>query len=95
MFSNPYVFQYTDYLFKLPVVEELFTVGDAILRNQAIIQFGVDGVNTTLGADKWVAKILCGTLAGSGGGIWIGRWKQKTKIMNVQVPQGTCFERVQ
>lgn len=73
MFSNPYLFQYTDYLFKLPVVEDLFTVADSILRNQAIIQFGVDGVNKTLGTDKWVAKILCGTLSGSGGGIWIGK----------------------
>lgn len=74
MFSNPYVFQIVDYLFSIPFVEHLFTLSDSILRAMAMTQNGVDGVTAhpALGADKIVAKILCGTLGGCGGGLWIG-----------------------
>ncbi|KAI9490224.1 hypothetical protein BDB00DRAFT_562903 [Zychaea mexicana] len=71
MFSNSFVYPLFNLIFSLPFVEEAFTVADAILRNAAIVNFGVLGVNSTLGEDKYIAKILCGTLAGSGGGFWI------------------------
>ncbi|KAG2223423.1 hypothetical protein INT45_001729 [Circinella minor] len=71
MFSNSFVYPFFHFIFSLPLVEELFTVADGILRNAAIVNFGVLGVDSILGADKFVAKILCGTLAGSGGGFWI------------------------
>lgn len=75
MFSNPYVYQVVDFLFSIPVVEHVFTLSDSILRALAMIQVGVEGVssNPALGADKFVAKVLCGTLAGCGGGLWIGK----------------------
>lgn len=73
MFSNPYFFQFLEYLFAIPVVEQLFTVADGILRNMSIVSNGVDGVAASIGADKWVAQVLCGTLAGCGGGLWIGK----------------------
>lgn len=77
MFSNPYVYQVVDFLFSIPVVEHVFTLSDSILRALAMIQVGVEGVsaNPALGADKFVAKVLCGTLAGCGGGLWIGKYR--------------------
>jgi hypothetical protein len=79
MFSNPYVYQVVDFLFSVPVVEHVFTLSDSILRALAMIQVGVEGVssNPALGADKFVAKVLCGTLAGCGGGLWIGKLSKK------------------
>ncbi|KAI9244554.1 hypothetical protein BDA99DRAFT_448363 [Phascolomyces articulosus] len=71
MFSNSFVYPFFHIIFSLPLIEEVFTIADAILRNAAIVNFGVMGVDTTLGQDKYVAKVLCGTLAGSGGGFWI------------------------
>ncbi|KAI8146627.1 hypothetical protein BJV82DRAFT_392629 [Fennellomyces sp. T-0311] len=80
MFSNAYVYPVLDYLFSLPIIEVTFTLADAILRNWAIINIGVLGVDSTLGADKIAAKLLCGTLAGSGGGFWIGKTRSKDDI---------------
>ena len=77
MFSNAYVYPVLDYLLSHPLVEVAFTLADAILRNWAIIHIGVLGVDSTLGADKLVAKLVCGTLAGSGGGFWIGNNNKK------------------
>lgn len=76
MFSNPYVYQVVDYLFSVPLVEHMFTLSDSILRTMAMIESGVEGVgsNPALGPDKIVAKVLCGTLAGCGGGLWIGKY---------------------
>ncbi|KAI8047814.1 uncharacterized protein B0P05DRAFT_481252 [Gilbertella persicaria] len=75
MASNPYVYQIVDFLFSVPLVEHIFTLSDSILRALAMVQSGIEGVtaNPDLGADKIVAKILCGTLAGCGGGLWIGK----------------------
>ncbi|KAL0093140.1 hypothetical protein F4703DRAFT_1827648 [Phycomyces blakesleeanus] len=74
MNSSPYVYQLTDALFNLPMVSNLFTLSNGVLRNAAICQLGVNGVSTnpSLGPDKWVAQIICGTLAGCGGALWIG-----------------------
>lgn len=76
MFSNPYVYQLVDFLFSVPIVEHIFTLSDSVLRALAMIEVGIDGVNSNpaLGPDKFVAKILCGTLAGCGGGLWIGKF---------------------
>jgi hypothetical protein len=75
MFSNPYVYQVVDYLFSVPVVEHIFTLSDSVLRASAMTQGGIEGVNDNpaLGFDKFVAKVICGTLGGCGGGIWIGK----------------------
>lgn len=75
MFSNPYVYQVVDFLINIPVVEHIFTVSDSILRTLAMVQVGIEGVNSNpnLGPTKFVAKVLCGTLAGCGGGLWIGK----------------------
>jgi uncharacterized membrane protein YeiH len=75
MFSNQFVYQVVDFLFSVPVIEHVFTVSDSILRAMAMFQFGIEGVNSNpaLGADKFVAKIICGTLAGCGGGLWVGK----------------------
>jgi hypothetical protein len=85
MFSNPYVYQVVDYLFSVPVVEHIFTLSDSILRASAMTQGGIEGVNDNpaLGFDKFVAKVICGTLGGCGGGIWIG--KDKTNMVYVRV----------
>lgn len=78
MFAHPKVYEYTRVLFSYPLVEETFHVVDGILRNTAIVSFGVDGTAALLGSDKWVAQIICGTLAGCGGGIWMGNnWNQQ------------------
>ncbi|CDH52884.1 hypothetical protein RO3G_16174 [Lichtheimia corymbifera JMRC:FSU:9682] len=71
MFAHTFVYEAFKFLFSIPLVEEVFTVVDAILRNIAIVRFGVDGVDDALGPGKWVAKLICGTLAGAGGGFWI------------------------
>ncbi|KAI7864751.1 hypothetical protein BDF14DRAFT_1731627 [Spinellus fusiger] len=75
MNSNPYVYQLTDVMFTMPMVSHLFRVSDGVLRNKSICQLGVQGVSNhpSLGADKWVAQIVCGTLAGCGGALWIGK----------------------
>ncbi|KAI8993229.1 hypothetical protein BDB01DRAFT_716555 [Pilobolus umbonatus] len=75
MFSNPYVYQFIDMLFSIPGLEHVFTLSDSVLRANAMIQNGIDGVitNPDLGQDKIIAKIICGTLAGCGGAIWIGK----------------------
>lgn len=87
MFSNPYVYQLVEFLFSVPVVEHIFTLSDSVLRALAMIQVGIDGVslNPALGPDKFVAKILCGTLAGCGGGLWIGKFIDKIRKMCVCV----------
>lgn len=76
MFSNQYVYQVVDFLFSVPVVEQVFTLSDSILRALAMFQLGVEGVNSNpdLGANKFIAKIICGTLAGCGGGLWVGKF---------------------
>ncbi|RCH79472.1 hypothetical protein CU097_000459, partial [Rhizopus azygosporus] len=77
MFSGSYGYQVIDFLFNIPAIEHLFTLSDSILRALSMCQHGVDGVgsNPALGADKYVAKILCGTLAGCGGGLWIDAFR--------------------
>jgi hypothetical protein len=74
-------------LLKVPAVEEFLTLADGILRNTAITQIGIEGValNPLLGNDKWVAKLICGTLAGCGGGFWIGKKKVLCMISINQV----------
>ncbi|KAG0778509.1 hypothetical protein G6F57_011391 [Rhizopus arrhizus] len=76
MFSNSYAYQMMDFLFNIPFVEHMFTLSDSILRTLAMCQNGIDGTtfNPDLGPDKYIAKILCGTLAGCGGGLWIGNY---------------------
>ncbi|ORZ25809.1 hypothetical protein BCR42DRAFT_315983 [Absidia repens] len=77
MFSNPYAYPLVDYLFSIPAVEQVLTLSDGILRNFAVTKIGIEGValNPLLGGDKWVAKLICGTLAGCGSGFWIGQYK--------------------
>ncbi|KAI8352455.1 hypothetical protein EDC96DRAFT_517995 [Choanephora cucurbitarum] len=76
MFSNTMFYQTIDFLFSIPLVEHIFTLSDSILRTLAMVQSGIEGVNHNpgLGQDKIVAKIICGTLAGCGGGLWIGKF---------------------
>lgn len=76
MFSNSYAYQMMGFLFNIPFVEHMFTLSDSILRTLAMCQNGIDGItfNPDLGPDKYIAKILCGTLAGCGGGLWIGNY---------------------
>lgn len=81
MFAHTFVYEAFKFLFSIPLVEEVFTVVDAILRNIAIVRFGVDGVDGALGPGKWVAKLICGTLAGAGGGFWIGKQSKQCKSM--------------
>lgn len=66
------MYQAVDALFHVPLVEEAFTIVDGILRNMAIVQFGIHGVTQSLGPDKWMAQVICGTLTGCGGAFWIG-----------------------
>ncbi|GAN07030.1 hypothetical protein MAM1_0145c06520 [Mucor ambiguus] len=89
MFSNPYVYQVVDFLFSIPVVEHVFTLSDSILRALAMIQVGVEGVsaNPALGADKFVAKVLCGTLAGCGGGLWIDAFRLNQPNWSFSTPR--------
>ncbi|KAI8984627.1 hypothetical protein BDF20DRAFT_911704 [Mycotypha africana] len=89
MFSNPYVYQVIDFLFSIPAIEHMFTLSDSILRAFAMIQTGVEGVasNPALGTDKLVAKILCGTLAGCGGGLWIDAFQLNQPIWTFSTPR--------
>ncbi|ORZ19724.1 hypothetical protein BCR42DRAFT_323529 [Absidia repens] len=75
MFSNPYVYSLVNALFRIPALEQALTLADGILRNFSVTRVGIQGVvsNPALGDDKWMAKLICGTLAGCGGGFWIGR----------------------
>ncbi|CEP08076.1 hypothetical protein [Parasitella parasitica] len=89
MFSNPYVYQFVDFLFSIPLVEHVFTLSDSILRALAMIQVGVEGVgsNPALGPDKFVAKVLCGTLAGCGGGLWIDAFRLNQPNWSFSTPR--------
>ncbi|KAI7907598.1 uncharacterized protein BX663DRAFT_5323 [Cokeromyces recurvatus] len=89
MSSNSYVYQIIDFLFSIPVIEHLFTLSDSILRALAMIQFGIEGVssNPALGSDKIVAKILCGTLAGCGGGLWIDTFQLNQPSWSFSTPR--------
>ncbi|KAI8343974.1 hypothetical protein BC941DRAFT_326384, partial [Chlamydoabsidia padenii] len=72
MFSNDIIYQGIHWLFcSFPLVEHVFTVSDGFLRTMAMVQGGVDGVETALGPNKWMAQLICGTLAGCGGGLWM------------------------
>lgn len=57
----------------IPPIEYAFLISDGFLRAMAMLQFGVEGCNKiTLGSDdKYIAKIICGTLAGIGGGFFM------------------------
>ncbi|KAI8069904.1 hypothetical protein BC940DRAFT_296447 [Gongronella butleri] len=81
MFSNDYFYNFLQYVFSIPLATQVLTIADGILRNFAVIRIGVEGVsqNPLLGADKYVAKLICGTLAGAGGGFWIGKRTKKRK----------------
>ncbi|KAI8342064.1 hypothetical protein BC941DRAFT_499564 [Chlamydoabsidia padenii] len=89
MFSNPYVYPLVQSLFKIPVMEEFLTLADGILRNKVITQIGIEGValNPLLGNDKWVAKLICGTLAGCGGGFWIDTFRLTQEHWTFSTPQ--------
>ncbi|KAI8099644.1 uncharacterized protein BX664DRAFT_273000 [Halteromyces radiatus] len=89
MFSNPYVYPFVDYLFSIPALEQVLTVADGILRNFAITRVGIEGValNPLLGDDKWVAKLICGTLAGCGGGFWIDTFKLTQEHWTFSTPR--------
>ncbi|KAI8388723.1 uncharacterized protein BYT42DRAFT_561002 [Radiomyces spectabilis] len=89
MFSNPYFYNILQFLFSIPVVEQVVCLSDGILRNFAVTRIGVDGVsaNPALGEDKWVAKIICGTLAGSGGGLWIDAFRLTHQEWSFSTPR--------
>ncbi|KAI9484355.1 hypothetical protein BDB00DRAFT_775088 [Zychaea mexicana] len=74
MFSNPYFYQFLQYLFAIPLVEQVFTAADGIVRTSGVVNAGIMSVasNKELGDDKWAAKIICGALCGCGGGLWAG-----------------------
>ncbi|ORZ22525.1 hypothetical protein BCR42DRAFT_170283 [Absidia repens] len=69
MFSNDFCYRLIHFLFSLPLVEHAFTVSDGFLRAIAMLQFGVNGVDEMLGPNKWMAQLICGVLAGCGGGL--------------------------
>ncbi|OZJ06615.1 hypothetical protein BZG36_00310 [Bifiguratus adelaidae] len=55
------------------VFYSMIVAGDALSRANAITGYGVDGVVQTVTSSsspgKWVARVVCGTLAGCGGGM--------------------------
>jgi hypothetical protein len=69
-------------IFSIPALEQVLVVADGILRNFAVTRVGIEGVasNPLLGDDKWVAKLICGTLAGCGGGFWIGKGGKRAPV---------------
>ncbi|KAI9322871.1 hypothetical protein BX666DRAFT_1848277 [Dichotomocladium elegans] len=75
MFSNSYIYGFLQRIFAIPFVEEIFAAADGVKRAAGVVKFGVDAVslNPELGPDKWAAKIICGSLAGCGGGLWVGK----------------------
>ncbi|KAI8047905.1 hypothetical protein BDF21DRAFT_372745 [Thamnidium elegans] len=89
MFSHPYVYQVVDFLINIPIVEHIFTVSDSILRTLAMVQVGIEGVNSNpnLGPTKFVAKVLCGTLAGCGGGLWIDAFRLNQPNWSFSTPR--------
>ncbi|CAO3624362.1 unnamed protein product [Cunninghamella blakesleeana] len=89
MFSNPYFYQFTQYLFSIPTLQEVLILADGILRNYSITKIGIEGVslNPSLGDDKWVAKLILGTLAGCGGGFWIETFRLNQEHWTFQTPQ--------
>ncbi|KAF7732036.1 hypothetical protein EC973_007141 [Apophysomyces ossiformis] len=89
MFSNPYVYQFFQFLFSVPLIEQLFTAADGIRRNHSIAVTGVEGVslNPALGADKWMAKIVCGAIAGCGGGLWVDAFRLTSQTWTFSTPR--------
>ncbi|KAI8338280.1 hypothetical protein BC941DRAFT_479256 [Chlamydoabsidia padenii] len=80
MFSNPYIYPVIQFLFSMPGLEQVLTIADGILRMFAITRIGIEG-SSILGDDQWVAKLICGTLSGCGGGFWIGKEEKKSGIL--------------
>ncbi|CAO3596714.1 unnamed protein product [Absidia cylindrospora] len=89
MFSNPYVYSLVNSLFRIPALEQVLTLADGILRNFAVTRVGIQGVisNPALGDDKWMAKLICGTLAGCGGGFWIDTFKLTQEHWTFSTPR--------
>ncbi|CAO3703387.1 unnamed protein product [Rhizopus stolonifer] len=89
MFSSSRIYQTTEFLFNIPVIEHIFTLSDSILRALAMCQNGIDGVssNPVLGPEKYVAKVLCGTLAGCGGGLWIDAFRLTESNWSFSTPR--------
>lgn len=89
MFSNAYAYQIVDVLFNIPIIEHLFALSDSILRALSMCQNGIDGVSNhpELGPDKYVAKVLCGTLAGCGGGLWIDAFRMNESNWSFSTPR--------
>jgi hypothetical protein len=73
MFSNPYVYQTLDQLLSMPVVQHVCTLSSGFLKSMSIIDMGIVSFDNNDGHELYVAKILCGTLAGCGGSLWIGK----------------------
>ncbi|KAI8145756.1 hypothetical protein BJV82DRAFT_602145 [Fennellomyces sp. T-0311] len=89
MFSNPYFYQFLEYLFAIPFMEQLFTAADGVLRTAAVVNGGILGVarNSELGEDKWAAKIICGALAGCGGGLWVDAFRLTSPQWSFSTPR--------
>ncbi|KAG0174365.1 hypothetical protein DFQ28_006652 [Apophysomyces sp. BC1034] len=89
MFSNPYIYQCFQFLFSVPLVEQLFTTADGIRRNHSIVTTGVEGValNPVLGNDKWMAKVVCGAIAGCGGGLWVDAFRLTSQNWTFSTPR--------
>ncbi|KAI9485892.1 MAG: hypothetical protein EXX96DRAFT_546932 [Benjaminiella poitrasii] len=89
MFSNPYLFKTLAYVFMTFPMSKAFFIGlSGLRRGYSLVQYGVDGVIIKPECKKIVARVLCGTLAGSGGGLWNGtcikkeRKKKRRKLNN-------------
>ncbi|KAI8085989.1 uncharacterized protein BX664DRAFT_334640 [Halteromyces radiatus] len=87
IFSNDYFYLLMQTLFSLPLVEHAFTVSDGFLRTMAMVQFGVDGVTGVLGHKKWMAQLICGMLAGCGGGLWMDAFRLSEPHWTFGTPQ--------
>lgn len=95
MFSNPYIYQVVDFLTSITLTNHIFVFSDSILRTLAMTQNGIEGVNSNpaLGPHLFVAKILCGTLAGCGGGLWIGK-SGIIELKHHHLTKGECLHNL-
>ncbi|KAI7904839.1 uncharacterized protein BX663DRAFT_559795 [Cokeromyces recurvatus] len=71
MFSNSFVFKWISFIFtNFPVLKVIFIFISGLHRGYSLVQYGVDGVTIKTENKKIIARVLCGTLTGCGGGLW-------------------------
>jgi hypothetical protein len=82
----PYDIIYTSLEMTATVLEPLLVVNDGVARSLAQIKSGIELARGRLGGDAWVAMLICGTIAATGGGVVGDLYQLSTPAWALRVP---------